>query len=343
MQFNFRDSDYRIKYKARGIAWRGKIGVDVSDCKTTEEAIVKAKLKNLRTGSIAEYTFNAGIKVPTAHVEKQKMQFLYADGDNYSFMNMETYEQVELNKKQIENEVKYLKEGLEVIIIFFEGEMLGIELPEKISFKITKTEPGIKGNTATNATKDAIIETGMLVKVPLFIEQDEEISSTLQNLNVTGTRLIRNMIMVPIDNTILYVEPIYQVMLNESEVPVLRRVIGAVGNKVAIGNNLTEALRNLGSQSAINIEVSNTDDINSIIDEIIKANKNVENSTRNNDWDMVGSDMSTLQSLINRLDELVTEQRKQEEEENADNTVTDANTTVDDPSLVDMQAVNEIE
>ena len=138
-------------------------------------AIVKAKLKNLRTGSIAEYTFNAGIKVPTAHVEKQKMQFLYADGDNYSFMNMETYEQVELNKKQIENEVKYLKEGLEVIIIFFEGEMLGIELPEKISFKITKTEPGIKGNTATNATKDAIIETGMLVKVPLFIEQDEEI------------------------------------------------------------------------------------------------------------------------------------------------------------------------
>ena len=138
-------------------------------------AIVKAKLKNLRTGSIAEYTFNAGIKVPTAHVEKQKMQFLYADGDNYSFMNMETYEQVELNKKQIENEVKYLKEGLEVIIIFFEGEMLGIELPEKISFKITKTEPGIKGNTATNATKDAIKETGMLVKVPIFIEQDEEI------------------------------------------------------------------------------------------------------------------------------------------------------------------------
>ena len=71
--------------------------------------------------------------------------------------------------------MKYLKEGLEVIIIFFEGEMLGIELPEKISFVITKTEPGIKGNTATNATKDAIIETGMLVKVPLFIEQDEEI------------------------------------------------------------------------------------------------------------------------------------------------------------------------
>ena len=138
-------------------------------------AIVKAKLRNLRTGSIAEYTFNSGIKVPTAHVEKQKMQFLYSTGDSYSFMNMETYEQVELDKSQIANEVKYLKEGLEVLIFFFESEMLGIELPEKIDFKITETEPAIKGNTATNATKDAIIETGMLVKVPLFIEQGEEI------------------------------------------------------------------------------------------------------------------------------------------------------------------------
>ena len=138
-------------------------------------AIVKAKLKNLRTGSIAEYTFNSGIKIPTAHVDKQKMQFLYSAGDIYSFMNMETYEQVELNKSQIENEAKYLKEGLEVLIFFFESEMLGIELPEKIDFKITQTEPAIKGNTATNATKDATIETGMVVRVPLFIEQGEEI------------------------------------------------------------------------------------------------------------------------------------------------------------------------
>lgn len=103
------------------------------------------------------------------------MQFLYATGDTYSFMNMETYEQVELNKSQIANEAKYLKEGLEVLIFFYESEMLGIELPEKIDFKITQTEPAIKGNTATNATKDAIVETGMLVKVPLFIEQGEEI------------------------------------------------------------------------------------------------------------------------------------------------------------------------
>ena len=138
-------------------------------------AIVKTKLKNLRTGSIVEQTFNSGIKVPTAHVDKIKMQYLYNDGNMYSFMNMNTYEHVEIDKSQISNEVKFLKEGLEVILYFYENEMLGIELPEKIDFKIIQTEPAVKGNTATNATKDAIIETGYLVKVPLFIEQDEEI------------------------------------------------------------------------------------------------------------------------------------------------------------------------
>lgn len=138
-------------------------------------AIVKTKLKNLRTGSIVEQTFNSGIKVPIAHVDKIKMQYLYNDGNMYSFMNMNTYEQVEIDRSQISNEVKFLKEGLEVILYFYENEMLGIELPEKIDFKIIQTEPAVKGNTATNATKDAIIETGYLVKVPLFIEQDEEI------------------------------------------------------------------------------------------------------------------------------------------------------------------------
>lgn len=138
-------------------------------------AIVKAKLKNLRTGSTMEQTFNAGIKIPTAHVEKTKMQFLYADGNNYSFMNMNTYEQVDVNKSQIENEIKYLKEGLEVLLFFYESELLGIELPEKIDYKVTQTEPAVKGNTVTGATKDAIIETGLLVKVPLFIENGEEI------------------------------------------------------------------------------------------------------------------------------------------------------------------------
>ncbi len=138
-------------------------------------AIVKTKLKNLKTGAIIENTFNSGIKIPTAHVDKQKMQFLYATGDIYNFMNMETYEQIEINIKQIESEIKFLKEGLEVLITFYEGEMLGIELPEKVDYKITKTEPAVKGNTTTNATKDATVETGMVVRVPLFINEGEVI------------------------------------------------------------------------------------------------------------------------------------------------------------------------
>ena len=138
-------------------------------------AFVRIKLKNLRTGAIAEQTFNAGIKIPTAHINKQQMQYLYSSGTIYSFMNMETYEQIDIDESQIKNEVKYLKEGLEVYITFYEQEMLGIELPEKIDYKITSTEPAIKGNTATNATKDATIETGLLVRVPLFIDEGEEI------------------------------------------------------------------------------------------------------------------------------------------------------------------------
>lgn len=138
-------------------------------------AFVKTKLKNLRTGSIIENTFNSGIKVPTAHISKQQMQFLYASGSTYSFMNMETYETIELDESQISNEVKYLKDGLNLYITFYENELLGLELPEKVDYKIISTEPAVKGNTATGALKEATIETGLLVRVPLFIENGEEI------------------------------------------------------------------------------------------------------------------------------------------------------------------------
>ena len=138
-------------------------------------AFVKAKLKNLRTGAIIENTFNSSVKVEKARIEKHPMQFLYADGDDYNFMNMETYEQIAINKSKIMEESKFLKENLDVDIIFYEGEMLGLNLPEKIDVVVTKTEPAVKGNTSSNAQKDAIVETGLLVKVPLFIEQGEEI------------------------------------------------------------------------------------------------------------------------------------------------------------------------
>ena len=136
-------------------------------------AIVKAKLKNLRTGSIAEYTFNAGVKVETARIEKKPMQFLYSMNDTYYFMNMNDYEQIELNKSVIGDDAKLLKENLDVDIIFFEGEMLGMNLPDKIAMKVVHTEPGVKGNTTSTAMKDAELESGLVVKVPMFIDQDE--------------------------------------------------------------------------------------------------------------------------------------------------------------------------
>lgn len=138
-------------------------------------AFVRTRLKNLRTGATIDHTFNAGIKVEKAIVSKTTMQFLYASGDTYNFMNMETFEQIELDKKQIEDEVLFLKEGLNVDITFFETELLGITLPDKIEYKVTHTEPSVKGNSVNNATKEAVLETGLIVKVPLFIEQDESI------------------------------------------------------------------------------------------------------------------------------------------------------------------------
>ena len=138
-------------------------------------AIVKAKLKNLRTGAIVEQTFNARVKVATARIEKQLMQYLYTMNDVYYFMNMETYEQLELDAKTIGNRAKLLKENLEVHITSYEGEILGIELPDKVELVVTHTEPAVKGNTTQNALKDATVETGLLVRVPLFIEEGETI------------------------------------------------------------------------------------------------------------------------------------------------------------------------
>lgn len=138
-------------------------------------AIVKAKLKNLRTGAIFEQTFNAGVKVATARIEKQLMQYLYAMGDTYYFMNMDSYEQLELNKETVGDGTKFLKENLEVYITMFDGEVLGIDLPDKVELVVTHTEPAVKGNTTNNALKDAELETGLMVRVPLFIEEGETV------------------------------------------------------------------------------------------------------------------------------------------------------------------------
>lgn len=142
-------------------------------------AFMKTKLKNLRTGGTIEKTFNTNIKIEKANISKKTMQYLYNTSDMYYFMDMNTYEQVELSEKQIENEKKYLKENLEVELVYFESELIGLNLPEKVEYKVTYTTDAVKGNTSTNALKDATVENGLEVKVPLFIcEGDVVVIST---------------------------------------------------------------------------------------------------------------------------------------------------------------------
>ncbi len=138
-------------------------------------AFVQVKLKNLRTGSIVEKRFNSGVKLEKAMIEKKTMQFLYESGGVYTFMDNQTYEQLELTEAQLGNDKYYLKDGLEVLVSIYEGEVIGVILPEKVELKITSTEPAVKGNTTNNAQKDATVETGLMVRVPLFIEQGESI------------------------------------------------------------------------------------------------------------------------------------------------------------------------
>ena len=158
------------------------------------------------------------------------------------------------------------------------------------------------------------------------LEQDERIASELESLNTTGTKITKYLIAIPIDNKILYIEPIYQQYINEEDsVPTLKRVIAASGNKVAIGNTLEEALTNLVSQYAVDIEVENTDNIDDLIDAIIRANDNLKDSSQNGDWTMMGKDMDKLQTLIDQLNELVEEQKQEEQENEENNTINELN------------------
>ncbi len=150
------------------------------------------------------------------------------------------------------------------------------------------------------------------------IQEDEAISAELETLETTGTKITKNMIIVPIENTLLYVEPIYQTMLNESNTPILKKVVVASGNKVAIGDNLESALQNLLSKYAVDIEIENTDDIEGLIDSIIKANNNLTQSNENNDWEMMGKDIQKLQTLIDSLEKM----REEENKNNTNNTTT---------------------
>lgn len=139
------------------------------------QMIVKTKVKNLRSGSVIELSFTGGDKVEAVHLDKRPMQLSYLDGDEYVFMDMETFDQVHIHKSSLEWESKFLKENQAVEITYFDSEILGISLPIKVQLRIAQTEPAVKGDTVTKASKDAVLETGHMIRVPLFIEQDEEV------------------------------------------------------------------------------------------------------------------------------------------------------------------------
>lgn len=138
-------------------------------------AFMKVKMRNLKTGAIIEETINSSVKVEKAHVEKKKMAYLYNSGAGYVFMDNETYEQIEITEDKLEEEKKFLKENMEVQIAFYQGEIIGVTLPEKVEYVVTDTTDTVKGNTTNNAQKDATLENGLVVKVPLFITQGETI------------------------------------------------------------------------------------------------------------------------------------------------------------------------
>jgi elongation factor P len=139
-------------------------------------AFVRTKLRNLRSGAVIDHTFNAGVKVDRAQIDKLPMQYLYQNGDTYTFMNAENYEQIELTKKQIEHEIQFIYEGMTVEIMFYDGkEMLGVSLPDKVTLEIVETMDAVKGDTKTNAMKDATLQTGLVIKVPMFIAQGERV------------------------------------------------------------------------------------------------------------------------------------------------------------------------
>ncbi|MFC6316002.1 elongation factor P [Lapidilactobacillus achengensis] len=139
-------------------------------------AFVRTKLKNLRNGAVQEKTFRATEKVERAQIDSKQMQYLYADGDNYVFMDTSTYEQLELPGAEIQDELKYLKENMVVGVMMYGAETLGVDLPNTVDLTVAETEPGIRGDTSSGGTKPATMETGLVVNVPFFINAGDVLS-----------------------------------------------------------------------------------------------------------------------------------------------------------------------
>lgn len=138
-------------------------------------AFVRTKYKNVITGAVVERSFNPTDKYPTAYIERKDMQYLYSDGDLYYFMDMETYEQQPIDKSKLGPAFQFVKENMEVKVLSYKGNVFGVEPPNFVELEVTETDPGFKGDTATNATKPATLETGAEIKVPLLINQGDMI------------------------------------------------------------------------------------------------------------------------------------------------------------------------
>jgi elongation factor P len=138
-------------------------------------AFVRTKMRSVLSGKVVEKTFNAGVKVEVAQVDKRDMQYLYKDGEDFMFMDSTNYDQISISKQTVGDAVDYLLENADVIVAMHEGNPLFIELPASVELKITYTEPGIQGDRSSGGTKPATVETGITVQVPLFIKQDEKV------------------------------------------------------------------------------------------------------------------------------------------------------------------------
>ena len=173
--FMISSNDFRtgVTVELDGSVWRVVEFLHVKPGKGS--AFVRTKLKNVQTGNTVEKTFRAGESVPQANIEKRTMQHTYKDGDEYVFMDMETYEETRMNGESLGDRTNFLKEEMEVNVLFWDEQVLEIELPTSVVLEITDTDPGVKGDTATGGTKPATVETGAQVMVPLFISIGEKI------------------------------------------------------------------------------------------------------------------------------------------------------------------------
>ncbi|HEY9900919.1 MAG TPA: elongation factor P [Candidatus Sericytochromatia bacterium] len=179
-------NDFRtgVTIELDGSVWRVVEFLHVKPGKGS--AFVRTKLKNAQTGNVVEKTFRAGETVPQANLEKRTMQHTYKEGDQFVFMDMETYEESRLSASQIGDRVKYLNDGMEVNVVTWGDQVLEVELPNSVVLEVTATDPGVKGDTATGGTKPAIVSTGAQVMVPLFISIGERIKIDTRNDSYLG-------------------------------------------------------------------------------------------------------------------------------------------------------------